>query len=175
MKASAVVERHDSTVINHFSGPSLVPFLYSVLAVLQIRFVRLRVRHDSLVRSVCACLCDGEREKERNRGGGAKGGRVPGCAQCSSGPLPDVSAMPLHIGLALTVTHPQSRHTEICHPARRSQSLPPCQCPYLPRRPPQHPCQRSDRFADILSRSGSDLDAKAEQEGASSELQHRCA
>ena len=72
MKASAVVEGHDSTVINHFSGPSLVPFLYSVLAVLQIRFVRLRVRHDSLVRSVCACLCDGEREKERNGGGGGQ-------------------------------------------------------------------------------------------------------
>ena len=117
MKASALVEGHDSTVINHFSGPSLVPFLYSVLAVLQIRFVRLRVRHDSLVRSVCACLCDGERERKKQRGGWAKGGRVPGCAQCSSGPLPDVSAMPLHIGLALTVTDPQSRHTEICHPA----------------------------------------------------------
>ena len=74
MKASAVVEGHDSTVINHFSGPSLVPFLYSVLAVLQIRFVRLRVRHDSLVRSACACLCDGERENQRNRAGGQREG-----------------------------------------------------------------------------------------------------
>ena len=74
MKASALVEGHDSTVINHFSGPSLVPFLYSVLAVLQIRFVRLRVRHDSLVRSACACLCDGERENQRNRAGGQREG-----------------------------------------------------------------------------------------------------
>ena len=76
MKASAVVEGHDSTVMNHFSGPSLVPFLYSVLAVLQIRFVRLRVRHDSLVRSVCACLCDGERKKE-TEGGVGKGRESP--------------------------------------------------------------------------------------------------
>ena len=76
MKASAVVERHDSTVINHFSGPSLVPFLYSVLAVLQIRFVRLRVRHDSLVRSVCvqrACVMERERKKETEGGGQREG------------------------------------------------------------------------------------------------------